>query len=103
MSRLDQLNKLLKADPSDADVPYMIAQEHARLGDLKTAVQWYDRCIALDPHYHYAYFHKAKAQEAQRDVPAAVATLRSGLSRARNKQDVKAMSEIGGYLETLGG
>lgn len=103
MPRLDQLHKLLAADPSDADVPYMIAQEHARAGEHAMAVEWYDRCLALNPHYHYAYFHKARAQEAADDIPAAIATLREGLTRAKSKQDAKAMNEIGGYLDMLGG
>ena len=56
MSRLDKLHKLREADPTDADVPYMIAQEVAKEGDHETAIEWYDRCIELDPNYLYAYF-----------------------------------------------
>lgn len=103
MSRLPQLAKLHAVDPSDADVVYMIAQEHAKVGELAEAVGWYDRCLALDPHYHYAYFHKAKALEAMDDVPGAIAVLKDGLARARAKADAKAMNEIGGYLDMLGG
>ncbi len=102
MSRLEQLHKLLAADPQDADVAYMIAQEHAKAGEHMAAVEWYDRCLALSPHYHYAYFHKARALEEADDIPAAVATLRSGLAMARSAGDAKATSEIGGYLDQLG-
>lgn len=103
MSRLAQLTKLHAVDPADADVVYMIAQEHAKAGDAASAVAWYDRCLAQDPHYHYAYFHKAKALESADDIPAAIATLKEGLARARTKSDAKAMNEIAGYLGMLGG
>ena len=75
MSRLDQLTKLRAVDPADPDIPYMLAQEHAKLGDHDAALEAFDACIALDPHYHYAYYHKAKVQEATGDEGAAAATL----------------------------
>jgi len=103
MSRLAQLEKLHSADPADADVVYMIAQEHAKAGTATEAVAWYHRCLALDPHYHYAYFHKAKVLESAGDIPGAIGTLKDGLARARMKSDAKAINEIGGYLDMLGG
>lgn len=102
-TRLDQLTKLHAADPADPDVPYMIAQEHAREGDHPAACEWYDKCIALDPHYHYAYFHKARSQEASDDNDGAIATLKTGLERATSANDGKATGEISGYLATLEG
>jgi tetratricopeptide (TPR) repeat protein len=101
MSRLAQLLKLHEADPRDADVLYMLAQEHAKAGDTAAAVQWYDRCIALDPHYHYAYFHKARALESAGDVPAALQSLRLGLAQARAASASKAMNELAGYIDQL--
>lgn len=103
MSRLAQLTKLFAADPADADVAYMIAQEHAKASDTRTAVEWYDRCLALNPHYHYAYFHKAKSLETAGDIAAAVGVLTEGLARARAKGDTQATNEIAGYLDMLGG
>ncbi len=101
MSRLDQLTKLLAADPADADVMYMLAQEHAKSGDHATAVSWYDKCLAASPAYHYAFFHKAKSQEAAGDVAAALATLREGRARAIKAGDAKASSELSAYLDEL--
>lgn len=103
MSRLDQLNRLLAADPNDADVMYMLAQEHAKSGDHAAAVQWYDRCLTASPAYHYAFFHKAKSQEAGGDIAAALATLREGRARAMRAGDAKASSELTAYLDELEG
>ncbi len=103
MSRIPQLQKLLEIDPSDADVLYMLAQEHARLGELKDAVAWYDKCLEQDATYAYAYFHKARAQEANGELDLARGTLRRGLEVARVKSDAKAAEEIEGYLSQIDG
>ena len=101
MSRFEALRKLLEIDNGDADVLYMMAQEHAKAGDHDEAVRWFDRCLSADPGYAYAYFHKARSLESAERVPDAVAALREGLRVARAAQDEKATSEIGAYLDQL--
>ena len=103
MSRLDQLTKLHDADPHDADVMYMIAQEHAKAGDHEKAIEWYDTCIGADASYHYAYFHKARSQQEAGDDAGAQQTLTGGLAVATRDQNAKAISEIQSYLGELVG
>lgn len=103
MSRLAQLEKLHAADPKDADVPYMIAQEHAKAARHEEALSWYDRCIASDPHYHYAYYHKARSLQAMECSDRAIETLKSGLKQARAAKDMKAVSELTSFLDDLEG
>lgn len=98
MSRLAQLEKLRAVDPNDADVAYMIAQEHAKLGDVPAAVHWYDACLALSPSYHYAYFHKAKALESAGETDRAREALTAGLARAKTDGNAQAINEISAYL-----
>lgn len=104
MPSIAQLEQLLAADPRDAFVLYALAQEHAKLATSeghRGAIGFYDRCLAVDPAYHYAYFHKAKSQEAIGDQAGAVETLRYGLAAARKSGDGQAASEIAGYLDEL--
>lgn len=101
MSRLAQLEKLHASDPADADIAYMIAQELAKERRYDEAVAWYDRCLALDPAYHYAHYHKARALEEAERVDEAVSTLRAGLAAARSAGDAKASNELGAYLDQL--
>ena len=103
MPRIEDLERLLAADPADAFVLYGLAQEHAKAGNHARAVEFYDRCLAADPSYCYAYFHKAKAQEASGKPAEAVATLRQGREAARRAGDGHALSEIGAYLDELEG
>ncbi|MCA9290666.1 MAG: tetratricopeptide repeat protein [Phycisphaerales bacterium] len=99
--RIDQLRKLLEAEPDDAFCLYGLAQEYAKLGDPQKALAYFDRTIAADPAYCYAYFHKARVLDSIDDTGAAVATLRSGLEQARACGDAHAASEIASYLDEL--
>jgi tetratricopeptide (TPR) repeat protein len=102
MSRLDKLLKMLEAEPNDAFVLYGIAQEHANAERWAEAVSFYDRCIAADGGYLYAYYHKASAQLEMGDVAAAAKTLEAGLARARAVGDAKAQSEMQTLLDSMG-
>jgi tetratricopeptide (TPR) repeat protein len=101
MSRLDKLNKMLEADPGDAFVLYGIAQEHARVGRHDEAIAFYGRCLAADPAYCYAYYHRALSQREAGDTAGAIATLRAGIEAAIRSGDVKARGEMEGLMETL--
>lgn len=101
MSRLQQLLKLLEMDERDADVLYMIAQEHAQERRFEEAAGWYDRCIEVEPMYLYAHFHKAKALESAGRAEEAKQTLKHGLELAESAGDAKARSEFQQYLEEL--
>lgn len=101
MPSIEQLERLLEADPQDAFVLYGLAQEHAKAGRVDRAVEYYDRCLSADPGYLYAYFHKARALvEAGREADAA-AVLREGLVKARGAGDGKAAGEIGSFLDEI--
>ncbi len=92
---------MLAAEPNDAFVLYGLAQEYAKAGEHRRAVEYFDRCLEADPNYHYGYFHKARSLEALGRKDDAVATLRAGLDMARRGRDEKAAGEIATYLDEL--
>ncbi len=92
--RLEQLHKLFEADPQDADLPYMIALEHSKAGDSAEALSWLDKTIALNAHYHYAYFQKAKVLDDDGETDAALAVIDEGIALAGNAGDGKALGEL---------
>jgi tetratricopeptide (TPR) repeat protein len=100
-SRLDALLAMVERDPTDAFCLYGVAQEYAKLGRAAEALPWYDRCLAADPTYAYACFHKARALEELDRVDEAIATLRDGLIRARAAGDGHAAAEIAGYIDQI--
>lgn len=101
MPSIAQLEKLLALDPHDPFVLYGLAQEHAKARDFAKACDFYDRCLAADAGYCYAFFHKAKAQQSAGDETGAIATLRAGVTSAKKAGDMKALGEISGFLDEL--
>ncbi len=99
--RLEQLEKLHAADPADADITYMIAMEHVKAGDYPSVITWLDKTLAIDANYLYAYYQKAKAQDALDDTPAARVTLELGLEKANAAGDGKAISELNELLTSF--
>jgi tetratricopeptide (TPR) repeat protein len=102
-NRIHQLQSMLERDPADAFCTYALGMEHAKLGETADAIAWFNRTLVIDPNQCYAYFHKAKAQEAAGEAAAAVQTLRTGLAEARSRRDLKAAGEIEAYLDELSG
>lgn len=100
-NRIAQLQAILQAEPRDAFCLYGLAMEFSKSGRFDEAIEYYDRTLAVDPTYCYAYFHKARCQEEAGLVEAARETLRVGLIRARAIGDAKASSELAGYLDQL--
>jgi tetratricopeptide (TPR) repeat protein len=101
MPSIEQLEKLLLVDPDDPFVRYGLAQEYAKQGRADLAIQHYDRCLAADPAYLYAYYHKARAQSSAGDRAGALATLDAGLVAARAARDAHAAAEIEALREEL--
>ena len=99
--RLHRLLAMLEREPGDAFCLYGVAQEHARAGRHVEALEWYDRALAADPAYCYAYFHKARSLEELDRLEDARATLRAGTEAASRAGDSHALSEIRGYLDQL--
>lgn len=100
----DRLAKLLAmhaADPNDPFCLYGIAMEHARAGRHDEALNWFDRTLAADSAYCYAYFHKARSLEDLDRVEDACSTLKLGVAAAEKASDGHALSEIRGYLDQL--
>lgn len=94
MPSIEALEKLLQADPGDPFILYGLAHEHAKLGQHETAVGFYDRCIAADAGYCYAYYHKARSLQELDRIDEAVETLKQGTKKAREAGDGHAVSEL---------
>jgi tetratricopeptide (TPR) repeat protein len=101
MPSIDQLEKLLASSPDDPFVLYALAQEHAKAGRHTAAIGFYDRCLALDPAYLYAYFHKARSQVAIEQEQHARDTLTAGITAARKAGDNHAVSELSAFLDEI--
>lgn len=102
MPSIADLERLLELAPEDAFVYYGLAQEYFKLGQHNEAIAQYDKCLEKDPAYVYAYFHKARAQEALGDLAGAQETLSKGMTTAQATNDGHAFSELSEYHASLG-
>ena len=100
--RISKLKALLEDEPDDPFLLYSLGHEYAKAGDADSALAFFDRTIAADADYCYAYYHKARVQQQAGDTAAAKETLETGLARALASKDQKAESEIRLYLDSLG-
>lgn len=99
MPRIADLEKLLAMDPSDAFVLYGLAIEHAKNGSTDKAGQFFDRCIAADASYAYAYFHKARMLGDAGRVDEAKVVIEAGIAAAKKAGDEHAVFELKALLE----
>ena len=101
MPSIADLERLLERSPDDPDLLYGLAMEHAKAGRTDTACGFFDRCLAADHAYCYAYFHKARTLEAAGRIDEALGVLRAGAAAARAAGDRQAIAEIDSYLDEL--
>ncbi len=103
--RLTKLLKMYEADPADPFCTYGIALEHAKAAQTAQAMTWLDKTLALDPHYSYAYYQKAKILSQQGDVAQARQVLQTGMADAAQTGTPDAQhahAEMRTLLEALG-
>ena len=99
--RLAQLEKLHAVDPADPFLTYGMALEHYKAERFDDALAWLDRTLALDAHYCYAYYQKAKVLSDIGDDDTAKAVLEAGMASAVEAGDEKARSEMAELLSVL--
>jgi tetratricopeptide (TPR) repeat protein len=101
MERITQLQALLEKMPDDAECHYGLAFEYAKAGDTTQAVVHFDKAIALNPEFCYAYYHKGRVLDEAGDPGAAADVLEAGLKVAVALGDDKAQAELEAYLADL--
>lgn len=96
--RLDKLLKMLEKQPNDTFLLYGIALEHHKLGNPLAALEFFDRVLALDPNYCYAYHRKGQILEETGDLEGARAAYRAGVEAAERAGDDHAREELAASL-----
>lgn len=101
MSRLEQLQKLIRIAPNDPMGHYGLGIEFIKLERWDDAVQAFDGAIAVDGKYSAAFYHKARAQiSAGRDAEARE-TLKAGVAVATAAGDWHTQGEMNALLDTI--
>jgi predicted Zn-dependent protease len=101
MPSLEQLQKLLEADPDDAFLRYGVAMEYAKQGRAQEAVAAFTELRRRHPEYVPGYFMGARALEQAGDMEAAKGLYREGIAVARKVGDEHAAGEMSAALMML--
>ena len=101
MTRLEQLQKLVRMSPNDPLTHYALGLEHANLQQWPDAIGAYDAALQADAKYSAAYYHKARAEIKAGRAAAAQETLRFGIEVARSAGDLKTVKEMQQLLDTI--
>lgn len=101
MPRIEQLEKMLAAEPGDLFLNFALAMELAKLERMTDALAQFDRVMAINADYPPAYFQKGRTLLAAGDTDSASAVLRKGIERARAIGDNHAAGEMNDLLTSI--
>ncbi len=99
--KLTKLFAMLQRQPSDTFLLYGVGMEYKKLGDFPRAIEFFDKTLAVDAGYCYAYYQRGQVQEMAGDVAAAKRSYQEGVAAAGRVGDAHARSELEGALQML--
>lgn len=94
MSRIDEIKKMLKTDPSDSFLCYALALEYEKAGSTKTAIKVLEDLITENPDYLGAYYKIGQLYESGENMEKAIEIYHQGIKLANEKEDNKSKGEL---------
>lgn len=101
MSRREQLEQLLAAEPHDPFLRYGLAMCCVSDGEVARAQEHFQQLLAEHPNYVAGYFQFAQLQARQGETEQAKPLLQSGIAVALRTGDSHAAREMTEFLATL--
>ena len=99
--KLQKLQQMLGKQPRDAFLLYGLGMEYKKLEDYPRAIEHFDRVIAVDPNYCYAYFQRGQVYELLGQSEAAKQSYRAGIAAAERAGDAHAKEELQAALDMI--
>jgi Tfp pilus assembly protein PilF len=100
-TRIEQLQKMLEAEPHDSFLNYALALEHAKANDIQSAIQLIEKIIERDKNYLGAYYQLGKYYEQQQQLSLAIQTYKQGIEISVEQKNRKAQMELNEALLQL--
>ena len=99
--KLAKLFALLEREPRDPFLLYGIGMEYKKLAAPDKAIEFFDRTLAVDPSYCYAYFQRGQVYEQNANPAAARESYRTGIAAAAQAGDAHAQEELQAALDMI--
>jgi cytochrome c-type biogenesis protein CcmH/NrfG len=100
-SRKDQIEEMLKDEPNDPELRYMLAMEHASTGHDAEAVRCFEDLIVRCPHYAPGFHQGGRTLARVGRIDEARAVLRKGIPVALEQGNEHAAGEMQELLASL--
>lgn len=100
-SRLQKIEAMLAETPTDGELHYMLAMEHASLGDDAAAVSAFQKLFEVAPDYPPAYHMAGRALQRLDRIDEACKVLERGIPIALARGDTHAAGEMQELMESL--
>jgi Tfp pilus assembly protein PilF len=94
LSRLQQIENMLKDEPNDSFLTYALALEYVKANDLKKAIDLIETLLHRDENYLGAYYQLGKLYEEKQQIEKAIITYQKGIVIAQQQNNKKTLSEL---------
>jgi len=101
ISRIDQIQDLLKENPADSFLKHALALEYIKSGDDKSARLVFEELLTANPAYLGSYYHLAQLLERQELEQEAILVYEKGMEIAKEQNDQHAYSELRSAYDNL--
>ena len=101
VSRLQQLEEMLKNEPGDSFLNYALALELAKTGDIHKAIALIEALLDRDVNYLGAYYQLGKYYELTQELQKAIVTYTKGIEIAKVQNNRKTQAELNEALWLL--
>ena len=95
------LTQILDQNPNDAFARYGLAMEHAKSGDVETAMQEFRKLLEVHPDYAAGYFMAAQTLAKAARSDEAKTYLQNGIAAAARTGNAHARGEMEAMLDEL--
>jgi predicted Zn-dependent protease len=100
-SRLEQIESMLHDEPNDPELRYMLAMEHASIGNDAESARCFQDLVARCPDYPPGYHQAGRVLVRLNRVAEAQEMLKKGIPVALQKNDQHAAGEMQDLLQSL--
>ena len=100
-SRQQQIEEMLKTEPSDSFLNYALALEFAKSDDLKKAIELIELLLLRDANYLGAYYQLGRYYEQTGQLQNAINSYKKGILIAQQQKDRKTLGELNEALMAL--
>jgi tetratricopeptide (TPR) repeat protein len=101
MTRLEQLEEMLRNEPNDSFLNYALALEFAKINEVEKAIIIIETILERDQNYLGAYYQLGKFYEQTLQPEKAIAAYQKGIEIARKHNNMKTLGELNTALQIL--